>query len=78
MNGVHRQPPDMQQHQTDKKRRNYKLIVDPTIHSYKGNQKVYRFDGINPVRIQLVAEGGNHSVFSLKVSAKKYQTKNGL
>ena len=52
INGVHRHPPDMHQQQSDKKRRNYKLIVDPTIHSYKGNQKVYRFDGINEVRIR--------------------------
>ncbi|KAK7088600.1 histone-lysine N-methyltransferase SETD1B-A-like [Littorina saxatilis] len=49
VNGVHRPPPpDMHQQPSDKKRRNYKLIVDPTIHSYKGNAKVYRFDGINP------------------------------
>ncbi|KAL8576107.1 hypothetical protein ACOMHN_001457 [Nucella lapillus] len=48
MNGMHRPPPEMHQQQSDKKRRNYKLIVDPTIHSYKGNQKVYRFEGINP------------------------------
>ena len=76
MNGVHRQPPDMhQQHQSDKKRRNYKLIVDPTIHSYKGNQKVYRFDGINPVRIRLVAKGGTQSIFSFIWSAKNNQTK---
>ncbi|KAK7487946.1 hypothetical protein BaRGS_00020847 [Batillaria attramentaria] len=47
MNGVHR-PPSEAPFPPDKKRRNYKLIVDPLIHSYKGNQKVYRFDGINP------------------------------
>ena len=50
MNGVHRPPEMHHHHHSDKKRRNYKLIVDPTIHSYQGNQKVYRFDGINPVR----------------------------
>ncbi|XP_041348148.1 histone-lysine N-methyltransferase SETD1-like [Gigantopelta aegis] len=37
----------------DKKRRNYKLIVDPFLHRGQ-QQKVYRFDGINPVDNQLV------------------------
>ena len=32
----------------DKKRRNYKLIFDPFLHRGQ-HQKVYRFDGINPV-----------------------------
>ena len=48
MNGV-RHPMDNCQNQLDKRRRNYKLIVDPSIHSYMGNQKVYRFDGVNLV-----------------------------
>ncbi|KAK3592640.1 hypothetical protein CHS0354_034716 [Potamilus streckersoni] len=45
-NGMPRVPED------DKKKHNYKLIVDPMLH--RGAQKIYRFDGVEPADNTLV------------------------
>lgn len=34
--------------QTEKRKRNYKLIVDPLLVKGKGTEKIYRYDGVVP------------------------------
>lgn len=43
MNGMR---PIHADHQAEKKKRNYKLIIDPALK--KGPEKVYRYDGVVP------------------------------
>lgn len=71
MNGLHRPPLEVP-YGADKKRRNYKLIVDPQIHIYKGNQKIYRFDGISSVRLAPEKYSSQHPACTPEARTAKY------